>query len=985
MCSACPEGSVQEHASSAACSRCASGSFSTGGPVFGAGCLACPPRYVGAGGGGCGDGRLSVRSEGVWWERGESLSAPAAGSAPDEAVVSRGGITFHMCPVEASCAIRRICSVGRSPSTSLPAQAAELALSTGAAVVLAPSVNTLRPLDSFHWDAAPTVLLTTEALLVELRSGNMSEASAAAQAAECDALPRQLLAAAVARLALAVQAAAVPGGAGGGDGGDGRRLSRDGDSALLMRDALGSSWQSLGVTSSRNLPTANGTTGRETASRALASSSSSPSSPSRVVTSGVLWPEGVLLNATASLTVAQALLRATQGQSVASSLILPLAGSDAAGDGATARVEPYRSAAEAGSWRRQQANCAEGHSGPLCSVCAEGWASAGFGSCGRCFDEPWENWAIFASTVLGVVAFCTWWISRRVTRTRLRTTASGAQRILLSFLQVLSVVTDLRTRAPKVLAGAGQVVSAAGNGFSLELYPVQCALGLGFIEKLYLYSALPFLMLLASAVVVFGCCQPCGGCKGRGRSSKSDGETKRPALQGGKGASKSGRGGGRGDVDGPMALLDRSEGKDVAPTVNPLLSRGARGDGAGCGSSSSAGGGASASGAVVRSPKGLEEQGAPAPGAEDAPATESACQRYSDLWVAASVVLVFLVYSRVFRALVDAFVAYPFPIEGSIRLQADLTVMVGTPALDLAQVVAAAAMLAYALGIPVAFVVLLCRNRHRLYPPSDEQTEALRASGKLTGERLAELLRSHSFFTRFSFAYDGTRHGLYWWEAVVLTRKVAIALCASLIRGPFVQAFAASVVLALSLVLHMHVKPYALYGLNALEAVSLGASLAAIFASTVFWRLDKDLTEGLVTESAFSSREALLVALLVAAVGLCLLLMLAAMCGALSVKVAARCCGGRCVEGALDVADSCCRHRSVRKRQHGSALAQASKADVSTVRGKIGPRRGEGKAPVADRLMWGGAAARGKASRAKSIGGPRKLHVPSAAAVGGKQ
>ena len=878
-CRACPEGTSRSGPGSGPCKRCAAGTFSPGGGDLGARCWRCDAGAASLDAS-CADGRLTLPSAGAWWHGSAAVTAPAARAVGDDVIEGLGGVAFHPCPAEGACPGVRLCAADRDPSTGLPAGAAA-ALASGrlpAVVLLQPAVKTLRPLSSFAWEAVPAVVVPASAVEAELlRLGNVSAEEAASRAADCDVTPAVILRAAEA--ALVAPATAQP-------LGRARRLA-----AAVLPSGID------------------------------------------VLDSGV-----VVSNATLALRLLQAVLASIAGRAPSASgrIVVALPG----GAGA-AVLSPFRASAELSSWRRQQGTCAEGHSGPLCSICEPGWASAGFGRCSPCLSEPWMNWALLSGAAAGLALFATWWISRRVTRRRLRTTASGAQRILLSFLQVLAIVTDLRTRMPRAVAGLSQVASAAGDGVSLNLYPVQCALGIGFYEELYAYVALPVAMFVLAGVVVFGCCYPCGGCSNK----------RRPASQGKRAGTDA-----HGAAEDEAAL--------VLASVSKGDSKAEAGDGAGrmvANPMARRGGGGGAGEEEDDDSLGSEE------GEEDGPPPEdSACQRYSDLWVAAGVVLVFLVYSRVFRALVDVFVPYPYPLDGFVRLQADLRVRADTTEHALAQVVAGAAIAGYAIGIPAVFVSFLCHNRARLYPPTDDGVAASR-------EALAERLRAHSFFTRFSFAYDGTRPGLFWWEAVVLVRKVAVALCAALLRDPAVQAYGASVVLALSLVLHLHVKPYVLYGLNALEAVSLAASLVALFGSTVFWRLDADAAAGAMTPEEFATRELVIVAALAAGLGLTALLLVSAMCGGVVVKLGSACCGAGRVEFVLDAVDTCCRHRSVQKRARGAGTARPGAAGGSGAAGrkKAGAATGVGAAGsvragrglVADRLLWGGGPAKIKAGK----------------------
>jgi hypothetical protein len=714
-CTPCTEGSHRDSVGLSQCERCAVFTFGAGGS---AACQSCPPPFVSEAGARCQDGRLRVRSTGVWWEDPHSVEAVVAAST--------GSAAFHLCPVPEVCQRVVVCALGLE-SVDLPPSALTELESTG---VMVQMVET-----ALRDAVSPVLLLSPNALR------NVVGTTAAE---ECGSSPLQMLDAAIAAL---------------GNRSDERR-------AVLQ------AWRDA---SSLDVPASQGN-GR-----------------------------GVLV----------------QGRQLQVA-IPPSVLVEEAARGATVR-------------RRQHVQCGEGHSGPLCAVCDPGYAVSGFGQCSKCYDEPWQNWLMLVGIGVALVVFVVYWISRRVQRTRTRTTASGAQRILLSFLQVVSLVTELRTRTPRAIAGVGQAASTAGDGLSLDLYPVHCTLGLPFYTKVYVYAASPILSFIIVGIAIFGVGYPL--YRGKTRTNIHS--------------------------------------KDTTST--------------------------------------------------------NQCRRWTDLWMASSVVLVFLLYSRVFRSLIDTFVVYPYPLQGSLRLQADVSVLANTPQHLASQVIAAIALLIYAVGIPSTFILLLCRNRHRLYPPSDEEVARLESQGLMTPEKREWVSESHSFFMRFSFTYDGARDGLFWWEAVVLTRKLAVSLAAALIPGAVMQSFAVSIVLVAALVLHLLVKPYALYGLNALEAVSLSSCLVLLVGSMLYWRLDQDLAGGIISDQTFSSWETVLTVILLLVLVLAVLVMVFAMMGGTGVKVLLRCCRASQLEASLDAVDSCCRHRSLPKRKHGAAVASATKKSVEEV------------------------------------------------------
>lgn len=111
----------------------------------------------------------------------------------------------------------------------------------------------------------------------------------------------------------------------------------------------------------------------------------------------------------------------------------------------------------------------------------------------------------------------------------------------------------------------------------------------------------------------------------------------------------------------------------------------------------------------------------------------------------------------------SVFSVYPTLINGHRHLQSDMTVSSADALFGPLVAGAVLSTLIYGFGIPSVAVFILIRRRNQL--ETDNQ---------------------------FKFLYDGydQRRGRYLWEAVVLTRKVAVIAVAALIDDPFNQAFA---------------------------------------------------------------------------------------------------------------------------------------------------------------------------------------------------
>ena len=174
----------------------------------------------------------------------------------------------------------------------------------------------------------------------------------------------------------------------------------------------------------------------------------------------------------------------------------------------------------------------------------------------------------------------------------------------------------------------------------------------------------------------------------------------------------------------------------------------------------------------------------------------------------AFVLCTYFVYSRVTKALLSVFSMEK--IESKFYLKREL----GTPALTSEHMgmmaISALYLLVFSFGVPIVglFCMFYMRHEH--------------------GER--------RFTTVAGFLMDGYRVELAWfWEFVVLARKLII-LCVSLfIWEPFLQSFAAVVVLVVSLSVQLYFQPFQLAALNLLEIASLASLLTTQLAGILMW------------------------------------------------------------------------------------------------------------------------------------------------------
>ena len=177
-------------------------------------------------------------------------------------------------------------------------------------------------------------------------------------------------------------------------------------------------------------------------------------------------------------------------------------------------------------------------------------------------------------------------------------------------------------------------------------------------------------------------------------------------------------------------------------------------------------------------------------------------------------VLLFLVYTRVSRAMLSGFdCVWPaVQVDAATQrllLRADVSQECLTPGVV---AMSTTGLLAYTVGIPVATGMLLHRNRARL--------------------------QRHSFKSVWGSLYDGyaVARGWHAWELVVLARKVLVAAVSVLLASdPFLASFAAVLAATAFLTAQLSVRPFTSSSVNLAESVSLTSSVLTPAFAILYW------------------------------------------------------------------------------------------------------------------------------------------------------
>ena len=143
--------------------------------------------------------------------------------------------------------------------------------------------------------------------------------------------------------------------------------------------------------------------------------------------------------------------------------------------------------------------CSPGYEGPLCGVCASGYAQSSPGSCSMC----WPSWAnslvlmLGAMAILGLLVYVTLF-----QRHKEATSAAIFLRMLLTYLQLLNSLTTFRANATETFRALFAFTATVGSGIA-SIPVLQCTFHWGFFTKFIVTVTLPLLVTVGSISIAF--------------------------------------------------------------------------------------------------------------------------------------------------------------------------------------------------------------------------------------------------------------------------------------------------------------------------------------------------------------------------------------------------------------------------------------------------------------------------------------------------
>jgi hypothetical protein len=176
--------------------------------------------------------------------------------------------------------------------------------------------------------------------------------------------------------------------------------------------------------------------------------------------------------------------------------------------------------------------------------------------------------------------------------------------------------------------------------------------------------------------------------------------------------------------------------------------------------------------------------------------------------------ILFLSYNTVAHAAASMFKCRPEVVDGFRYLAADMSVTCYKP-LHVAGVVGAAIVtIGFNLGYPLLLLLVLRKKKETL-------------STTATAQQLGFLYQGYSL-----------HRGVYWWESVVMVRKLSVIMVGTLIEDAWYQIILSICILGFALILQLQVRPYDNPVFNRLESAILSVLCVTQVISLVYLRTE---------------------------------------------------------------------------------------------------------------------------------------------------
>jgi len=147
-------------------------------------------------------------------------------------------------------------------------------------------------------------------------------------------------------------------------------------------------------------------------------------------------------------------------------------------------------------------NCKEGHYGPVCDSCVQGWAKISGGICVKCPEkDKGLNYFISIGFVLVLSIIITMLIRTANPADNKKDEFSGVLKVLTNYLQVFSLAKNFDIKWPPLVYNLFEVAETASSP-SIQFYSSDCAIEWTYYERFIVYLSMPLIYTFSCLVIL---------------------------------------------------------------------------------------------------------------------------------------------------------------------------------------------------------------------------------------------------------------------------------------------------------------------------------------------------------------------------------------------------------------------------------------------------------------------------------------------------
>ncbi|KAK3282832.1 hypothetical protein CYMTET_9456 [Cymbomonas tetramitiformis] len=163
-----------------------------------------------------------------------------------------------------------------------------------------------------------------------------------------------------------------------------------------------------------------------------------------------------------------------------------------------------------------ESDCIEGHKGPLCNICEDGWSRAVGMSCVKCQHS--FDWAIWLGSIvtMGLIVYAFVFLIRQRTNQvrqdiqdkieigKKKTSPGVLAKSMLTYMQMMGLVTEVNVEWNPMWKNYLATMDGVSNASIFNLPSFSCTVPLTYWDQYVLYMSLPVLAVLVPGMFIAG-------------------------------------------------------------------------------------------------------------------------------------------------------------------------------------------------------------------------------------------------------------------------------------------------------------------------------------------------------------------------------------------------------------------------------------------------------------------------------------------------